>query len=320
MKRKNNFCCDMKGSEMTFAEFIDYLLFEKKYSKHTVEAYKRDLESFALFVKTEWKVDIEGFDLRNVSHNDVKSWIVELSNQSIAFRSINRKLSALRAYFSFLEKTNQIKISPFEKGIMPLRVEKKTKLPFSVKEMEKALSFCSNEGKKSEFEKIRDKAIIEVFYATGIRRSELIGLRVDDLDFNQNQIKVLGKRNKERLIPLLAPTEVVLREYIEKRDEVANVNSENFLFLAKNGKKMYPTLVYRIINLYLGAVTTKQNVSPHILRHSFASHLLDGGADLNTVKELLGHSSLAATQVYTATSLAELKKQYEKAHPRANGG
>ncbi|GIM50199.1 tyrosine-type recombinase/integrase [Capnocytophaga stomatis] len=300
-----------------FVEFMDYLSIEKKYSKHTTEAYKNDLKAFEKFVKNVYGESEKERNLENVSYDDVRSWIVELSNQSIAFRSINRKLSALKAYYSFLKKTNQIEVSPFEKGIMPLKMEKKIKLPFSEKEIEKVLSCFSN---KNKFEEIRDKAIIEVLYATGMRRSELILLKVNDLDFSQKQIKVLGKRNKERLIPMLPQIENILEEYLKIREEVANENSEDFLFLAKNGKKIYPTLVYRIINLYFSAVTTKQDVSPHVLRHSFANHLLDNGADLNTVKELLGHSSLAATQVYTNTSLAELKKQYGKAHPRASGG
>ncbi|ATA88646.1 tyrosine-type recombinase/integrase [Capnocytophaga stomatis] len=300
-----------------FVEFMDYLSIEKKYSKHTTEAYKNDLKAFEKFVKNVYGESEKERSLESVSYDDVRSWIVELSNQSIAFRSINRKLSALKAYYSFLKKTNQIEVSPFERGIMPLKMEKKIKLPFSEKEIEKVLSCFSN---KNKFEEIRDKAIIEVLYATGMRRSELILLKVNDLDFSQKQIKVLGKRNKERLIPMLPQIENILEEYLKIREEVANENSEDFLFLAKNGKKIYPTLVYRIINLYFSAVTTKQDVSPHVLRHSFANHLLDNGADLNTVKELLGHSSLAATQVYTNTSLAELKKQYGKAHPRASGG
>ena len=168
------------------------------------------------------------------------------------------------------------------------------------------------------FEEIRDKTIIELLYTSGMRRSELISLKVGDIDFSQLQLKILGKRNKERIVPILPKVADILKKYLKKRNEIASEKSEDFLFLVKNGKKMYPTLVYRIINSYFSAVTTKQDISPHMLRHSFASHLLDGGADLNTVKELLGHSSLAATQVYTSSSLAELKKQYQKAHPRAN--
>ncbi len=294
--------------------FINYLSIEKKYSAHTVEAYKRDVKSFEKFIKGMY-VGEDSFCLKKVSQFEIKKWIVELSRQSIAFKSINRKLSALKMYYSFLKKTNQIEASPFEKEILPLRVEKRVKLPFSEFEIEKALSFFSG---KNSFEEIRNKTIIELFYATGMRRSELILLRVSDLDFVQKQIKVLGKRNKERFIPMLPEMEEILKKYLKAREEVATENSGDVLFLAKNGKKTYATLVYRIVKLYFSAVTTKKDVSPHVLRHSFASHLLDNGADLNTVKELLGHSSLAATQVYTSSSLAELKKQYQKAHPRAN--
>ena len=164
---------------------------------------------------------------------------------------------------------------------------------------------------------MRDRAVIETLYATGIRRSELADLRVGDVDFSQKQLKVLGKGNKERYIPIIPELEKTLEAYLQLREEVVNEKSEDYLFLVKSGKKIYPTLVYRIINSYFSAVTTKKDVSPHVLRHSFASHLLDNGADLNTVKELLGHSSLASTQVYTSTSLAELKRQYNSAHPRA---
>lgn len=298
---------------MSINAFTNYLSIERNYSAHTIEAYRHDLNSFEIFLdelhsKKEQNIEI-------ASQNDIKSWVIYLSKQSIAFKTINRKLSALKSYYSFLKKTNQIEISPFEKGIPSLKVEKKVKLPFSEKEVEKVLSLFED---KHSFEEIRNYTIVEVLYATGIRRSELINLQLKDIDFSLHQLKVLGKRNKERIIPMLPDLEKSIKKYLAVRQEVANSESENFLFLLKNGKKIYETLVYRIINSYFSTITTKKNVSPHVLRHSFASHLLDEGADLNTVKELLGHSSLAATQVYTSSSLAELKKQYKKAHPRAN--
>lgn len=293
--------------------FLDYLSVEKKYSVHTVTAYRNDIEEFELFLKEEFSNE-KSLSLTTVSQNEIKKWIVALSKQSLAFKSINRKLSALRAYYSFLKKTNQIDISPFEKGIALLKVEKKMKLPFSENEVASVLFGFSD---KSSFEAIRNKTIIELFYATGMRRSELILLKISDLDFYQKQIKVLGKRNKERFIPMLPETEDVLKKYLTERDTIISEENDDVLFVTKNGKKIYATLVYRIVHSHFRGVTAKQAVSPHVLRHSFASHLLDGGADLNTVKELLGHSSLAATQVYTSTSLAELKNQYQKAHPRA---
>ena len=300
---------------MSINAFIIYLSIEMKYSIHTVEAYKHDLRAFERFIKSECEKEEEDCPLERADQEDIKKWIISLSNQSMSFRSINRKLSALKAYYTFLKKTKQIETSPFERGIFLLKTEKKNKLPFSEAEIEKVLSYFSS---KSSFDEVRDRAIIETLYATGMRRSELTGLKLQDLDLEQKQIKISGKGDKERYIPVIPELEATLREYLILREEIANKKSEDFLFLVKNGKKIYPTLVYRIINSYFSAVTSKKDVSPHILRHSFASHLLDNGADLNTVKELLGHSSLASTQVYTNTSLVELKRQYKKAHPRAN--
>lgn len=299
---------------MSINAFIIYLSIEMKYSIHTVEAYKHDLRAFERFIKSEYEKKEEECPLEKADQEDIKKWIISLSDQSISFRSINRKLSALKTYYSFLKKTKQIEISPFEKGIFMLKTDKKQKIPFSEAEIEKVLSYFSS---KNSFDEVRDRAVIEMVYATGMRRSELANLKVGDVDLIQRQVKILGKGDKERYIPIIPELENTLHEYLKLRAEIANKKSEDYLFLVKNGKKIYPTLIYRIINSYFSAVTSKKNVSPHVLRHSFASHLLDNGADLNTVKELLGHASLASTQVYTNTSLVELKRQYKKAHPRA---
>lgn len=299
---------------MSINAFIIYLSIEMKYSIHTVEAYKHDLRAFERFIKSEYEKKEEECPLEKADQEDIKKWIISLSDQSISFRSINRKLSALKTYYSFLKKTKQIEISPFEKGIFMLKTDKKQKIPFSEAEIEKVLSYFSS---KNSFDEVRDRAVIEMLYATGMRRFELANLKVGDVDLIQRQVKILGKGDKERYIPIIPELENTLHEYLKLRAEIANKKSEDYLFLVKNGKKIYPTLIYRIINSYFSAVTSKKNVSPHVLRHSFASHLLDNGADLNTVKELLGHASLASTQVYTNTSLVELKRQYKKAHPRA---
>lgn len=299
---------------MSINAFIIYLSIEMKYSIYTVEAYKHDLRAFERFIKSEYEKKEEECPLEKADQEDIKKWIISLSDQSISFRSINRKLSALKTYYSFLKKTKQIEISPFEKGIFMLKTDKKQKIPFSEAEIEKVLSYFSS---KNSFDEVRDRAVIEMLYATGMRRSELANLKVGDVDLIQRQVKILGKGDKERYIPIIPELENTLHEYLKLRAEIANKKSEDYLFLVKNGKKIYPTLIYRIINSYFSAVTSKKNVSPHVLRHSFASHLLDNGADLNTVKELLGHASLASTQVYTNTSLVELKRQYKKAHPRA---
>ncbi|AVM50177.1 tyrosine-type recombinase/integrase [Capnocytophaga sp. oral taxon 878] len=300
---------------MSINAFIIYLSVEMKYSIHTVEAYKHDLRAFERYVKSEYEKKEEDCPLERADQEDIKKWIISLSNQSISFRSINRKLSALKSYYTFLKKTKQIEVSPFERGIFMLKTEKKQKLPFSEAEIEKVLSYFSSKG---SFDEVRDRAVIETLYATGIRRSELASLKLADVDMSQHLLKVQGKGDKERYVPIIPELEKTLTEYLAIRAEIANEKSNDFLFLVKNGKKIYPTLVYKIIHSYFSAVTTKKNVSPHVLRHSFASHLLDNGADLNTVKELLGHSSLSSTQVYTNTSLVELKKQYKKAHPRGN--
>ncbi|MDO5607817.1 MAG: tyrosine-type recombinase/integrase [Capnocytophaga sp.] len=298
---------------MLIIPYVNYLSLEKKYSAHTTEAYKRDLKAFFKYI--EKTKPTEDFTSLDVSQMEIKSWLIELSEQSISFKSINRKLSALKSFYSFLKKTGQIESNPFTHGLQPLKTGKRMKLPFSEDEIEEVLSRFTDKG---GFDEIRNKTIVEVLYGTGIRRTELINLKVSDLDFSQKQLKVLGKRNKERILPMLPSVEEVLSEYLKQRAEVATEESSDFLFLVKSGKKIYTTLVYRIINTYFSDVTTKQDKSPHVMRHSFATHMLDNGADLNTVKELLGHSSLASTEVYTHTSLKELQKQYDKAHPRSN--
>lgn len=298
---------------MAVDSFINYLALEKKYSVHTTMAYRNDIEEFIAFLQSKY-IDNQVVTIEKATLSDIRKWIVSLHNRSINFRSINRKISALKSFYTFLKKIGQIAVSPMDKGDFSLKTEKKIKLPFSENEIQKVLSDFDEDS----FESLRNKAIIELFYATGIRRSELIELKISDLDLSSNQLKVLGKRNKERIVPILPPVKEILESYLKIRQEIDVKNSQNMLFLVKNGKKMYPTLVYRIIKSYFSAVTTKKDVSPHVLRHSFANHLLDKGADLNTIKELLGHSSLAATQVYTTSSLAELKNQYNKAHPRAN--
>lgn len=298
---------------MAVDSFINYLALEKKYSVHTTIAYRNDIEEFIAFLQSKY-IDNQVVTIEKATLSDIRKWIVSLHNRSINFRSINRKISALKSFYTFLKKIGQIAVSPMDKGDFSLKTEKKIKLPFSENEIQKVLSDFDEDS----FESLRNKAIIELFYATGIRRSELIELKISDLDLSSNQLKVLGKRNKERIVPILPPVKEILESYLKIRQEIDVKNSQNMLFLVKNGKKMYPTLVYRIIKSYFSAVTTKKDVSPHVLRHSFANHLLDKGADLNTIKELLGHSSLAATQVYTTSSLAELKNQYNKAHPRAN--
>ncbi len=225
---------------------------------------------------------------------------------------MNRKVTSLRSYYKFLMKTGSIQENPLARH-KALKTAKKVEIPFSEAEMSELLNELPFEN---SFKGVRDRLIIELFYATGIRRSELIELSIQNLDLSNQALKVLGKRNKERIIPLLESTISLFHDYFKMRQEIPNALDSKAVFLTSKGNKIYETLVYRIINGYFSKVSSKVKKSPHILRHTFATHMLNQGADLNSVKELLGHSSLASTQVYTHNSIAELKKVHFKAHPR----
>ncbi|WP_417445227.1 tyrosine-type recombinase/integrase [Joostella sp.] len=293
---------------MPFVKFLDYLQLEKNYSKHTVLAYKNDLAAFLEFCE----VTFEETSIQQINYSQIRSWIVLLVDSDISNRSINRKVSSLKAYYKFLLKTKQIEVNPLAKH-KALKTAKKIEVPFSVQEMKQVLNDMEFED---SFEGLRDKLIIELFYATGMRRIELVNLELPDIDFANKTIKVLGKRNKERYVPLASSLEITIKDYLRIRSDYVNEDSKDCLFLLKSGHKVYENLVYRTINKYFSKASTKLKKSPHILRHTFATHLLNEGADLNSVKELLGHASLASTQVYTHNSIAELKKQYGNAHPR----
>jgi integrase/recombinase XerC len=291
---------------MRYSQFLDYLLLEKKYSMNTVKAYEADLLSFGYFIKEEYEQD----SLLDVHYPQIRSWIILLVKKGISNRSVNRKISSLKAYYRYLLNTGQLKITPLA-GHNALKTKKSIQIPFSQEEV--ALVLKSIEP--IDFDTSRDLAVITLFYATGIRRAELIGIKLADLDLKNSMIKVLGKRNKERFIPLLPEVCLKLQDYLTYRAGIAD-SGNPYLFVSSSGVKMYENLVYRIINNYFSVASGKIKKSPHILRHSFATHLLNEGANLNAVKELLGHSSLAATQVYTHNSIAELSKVYNKAHPR----
>ncbi|MBO6880324.1 tyrosine-type recombinase/integrase [Winogradskyella sp.] len=293
---------------MSLKAFSDYLLLEKKYSKHTALAYIRDLEMFQEFLK-EAHDEIPIF---KVGYSEIRQWIVELVNSGISNRTINRKISSLNSYYKFLQKIQQIEANPLKQH-RALKVGKKVHLLFSEEELKQVLEHSIE---INDFESARDQLIIELFYATGIRRIELVNIKTSDIDFSKKQLKVLGKRNKERYIPLIDTLIESLGRYLDYRAQLPIIKDKDQLFLTKKGLKVYEMLVYRIINKYFSKASSKAKCSPHVLRHSFATHLLNEGADLNAVKELLGHTSLAATQVYTHNSIAELKKVYAKSHPR----
>lgn len=291
---------------MPIDKFIDYLQHEKAYSKHTLIAYYNDIVAFRDFIYTENNLE----NILEVSYHDVRAWVVFLVNSGVSNRSVNRKTSALKSFYKFLQKTNDVQINPLINH-QALKTQKKVITPFSQKEMEQIKDFFDL---NSSFETTRDYLIIELLYTTGMRRAELIGLKISDVDFEKKVIKVLGKRNKERFIPLLEVTIELIHRYIKQREEI-NTNSKQ-LFVTIKGNPIYGTLVYKTVTNFFKNITTKSKKSPHILRHAFATHLLDEGADLNVVKDLLGHSSLASTQVYTHSSLSKLKNVYKKAHPR----
>jgi integrase/recombinase XerC len=288
--------------------FGDYLLLEKKYSPHTVTAYLNDIVSFEMFNKDRFEQE----SIEQVNYSQIRSWIVSLVDQNISNVSVNRKMASLKAYYKFLLKTKQIELNPMLKH-KALKTPKIVQIPFSEKELTDLMEEVSD---PVGFEEIRDKLIVEMFYATGIRRAELINLKINNVDLSSSVIKVLGKRNKERIVPVLPVLLQQFSSYLKERVLVENIVDVDYFFISKKGLKLSESFVYRLINSYFSRVSEKVKKSPHVLRHTFATHLLNNGADLNSVKELLGHSSLASTQVYTHNSLAELKKVYSDAHPR----
>jgi integrase/recombinase XerC len=288
--------------------FTDYLQKEKKYSPHTISAYLNDIKKFQSFNKIQF--DQENID--QVNYKQIRTWIVTLVDYGMSNISVNRKISSLKAFYKFLLKIKEIEVNPLLKH-KALKVSKKLQIPFSEKEVAEVLVGMQN---PSGFEEIRDKLVIDLLYTTGIRRTELIHLKIIDVDLSNNTIKVLGKRNKERILPILPIVKEQFLLFVSERSSLVYVKDAEFVFLTKKGLKLNDSFVYRLINSYFSTVSEKVKKSPHILRHTFATHLLNNGADLNSVKELLGHSSLASTQIYTHSSLSELKKVYEDAHPR----
>lgn len=291
---------------MIIQQFIDYLNVEKGYSKHTQIAYTSDLESFKDFLNKKGDTS----ELHDVDYGQIRIWIVELMESGIENRSVNRKISSLKTFYNYLLKTGVIEKSPLDQH-RSLKTPKKVLVPFSQKEMQHLSEIY---GTERTFENLRNILIMELLYTTGMRRSELIGLQLSDVNLESRQIKVLGKRNKERFIPLLDTTIIKIKEYLEFRKQLETIQTQ--LLLTDKGEPIYDSMVYKIVKQFMTLVSSKEKKSPHVLRHAFATHLLDEGSDLNTVKELLGHSSLASTQVYTHTSLERLKEVYKKAHPR----
>lgn len=289
--------------------YQEYLIKEKNFSALTVTAYLNDILSFEMYLVNYH----DAIGLKDVAYGIIRSWIVFLVENKNANKTINRKISSLKSFYKFLLKIKAIDANPLLKH-KSLKVPKKVQIPFSVTE---TVAVFEENDFPDDFEGIRNRLIIELFYTTGMRRAELISLVRNNIDYANKSIKVVGKRNKERILPLLPCTISLLIKYQQLiKITLENINSE-VLILSKKGNKISESFVYRLINDYFSSVSQKVKKSPHVLRHTFATHLLNNGADLNSVKELLGHASLSSTQIYTHSSLAELKKIYEGAHPRS---
>ncbi len=289
--------------------FLQYLQTEKRYSPHTVRSYLNDLDQFFSFLSSK----NQPADPEFVTSHDIRAWIVSMLDNNYSTVSVHRKISCLRVFFRFLRKERVVKNDPLEKVVLPKR---KKVLPVFVEE--EALNVLLDDFSFGDgFAGIRNRTIIEMLYLTGMRRSELIGLRNIDVDLEEGSVKVTGKRNKQRIIPLVKPFIKRLKEYIIAKDRFIDANSSGWFFVTDKGNKLYDKYVYTTVNRYLSIVTTIEKKSPHILRHTFATHMLNHGADLNSIKELLGHANLSATQIYTHNTFEKLRKIYKQAHPRA---
>ena len=288
--------------------YADYLLKEKNYSLLTLRAYTDDVTSFEQFIRTN---DEEAL-LEEVNYGQVRGWIVHLVEGGLSASSVNRKMSSLKSFYKFLLRSKQIEANPLLKH-KSLKTQKKIQIPFSEKELQDVYAELEYED---NFEGIRNRLIVELFYTSGMRRAELINLKLNNYDSGNSTLKVLGKRNKERILPVLDCTAQLITKYLTERNKLSSIVDGDMLILTSRGQKISESFVYRLINSYFSVVSVKVKKSPHVLRHTFATHLLNNGADLNSVKELLGHASLSSTQIYTHSSLAELQKVYKEAHPR----
>lgn len=287
--------------------YLEYINIEKRYSPNTIISYRRDLEDFAKFL-----LDTESIEnLQKADKKMVRNFIIYLNNQKLSKRSINRKISTLKSFYNFLLRISEIKTSPLE-GISMLKFYAEKQIPFSEEEM-KHLLFILEEAQVE----LLDKLIIEVLYQTGMRRAELCNLPLENVNFSRNEIVVIGKGNKERIVPISPDLSKVLKiYYLEHRKPTAE--AEKYFFVSSKGKKITEKFVYFMVTSYLSQVSLKEKKSPHILRHSFATHVLNGGAEISKVKKIMGHASLASTQVYTNANIEQLKKVFQAAHPRGN--
>ena len=294
---------------MLIEKFIDYLQIEKNYSSNTLSAYKKDLIEFKNFINENF----EKYPIEHAEYRAIRLWIVKLVNKNLSNRSINRKVSSLKSFYKFLVKTDTISSSPLL-AHSPLKQSKKIQVPFSKEEIN---SLLDSDSFKGDFRGVLQKTIITFFYFTGVRRIELINIKESDINIDSSTIRIMGKRSKERIIPMLPKLKKSIIDYLNLRSQEFNRQTLKYLFVSKSGSQLSEKYVYRTVNEYFKLVSPKVKKAPHVLRHSFATHLINEGADINSVKELLGHSSLSATQVYSHTSMERIKEVFKNSHPRA---
>jgi integrase/recombinase XerC len=294
---------------MDLEHFFQYLKYEKRYSDHTMVSYKTDLTQFRDYLQREYN----GIIPECAKNRQIRSWLSDLMDKRKSAKSVNRKISSLRSFYKYLIFTKRIDHNPMTKVLAP-RLPRK--LPIFVAENQMQQLFDQLEF-SNDFKGLRDKLILEMFYSTGMRLAELVEMKHRDVDLNDRQIRVTGKGNKQRIIPMISSLCNTYLMYVDQKVRLFGIEQDDYVFITDKGKKVYRKFVYRVVNFYLSSTTTVTKKSPHILRHSFATHMLEKGADLNAIKEILGHSNLSATQVYTHNTVEKLKKVYKQAHPKA---
>jgi len=294
---------------MNAGSFLQYIQYEKRFSPHTVAAYSSDLEQFFGYLSLTYHIN----NLDQVDHSLIRSWIVSMMEAKITARSINRKITTLKTFYKFCLRNGSVIKNPMEKILSP---KQSKRLPVYVEEKQMELLFEAADFGKG-FPALRDRLIMELFYSTGMRVSELAGLRNSDFSLAECTVKIIGKRNKERIVPFTRSLKLMIEQYMKEKDTMNFPGNHEHFFTTDEGNKTYRKHIYRIVSHYISAVTTLEKKSPHVLRHTFATHMLNNGADINSIKEILGHANLSATQVYTHNTIEKLKKIYKQAHPRA---